>query len=411
MSDERLLNRRRFLLGAGGVTLAGIAAAGAALDARASAQAGVRMVALGQQPAGLPVSQHAWEQTMARDQFGNAIGPSYDRLIMFDVRGRPTPAYARLLESTLRRLERTYAWGPAGLLFTVGWSHAYFKQVLGVSSPVPQAKALSDFELPTIDDYHLCIHLACDDPVRLEAAERLLVASLAPALRRRETRTGFAGAGLPAAHQHVGGIPAGDPVPRDSPLFMGFKSALKKNQATEQAVTIPDGQFAQGTTMTVSYMHLRLQSWYQDLSYAQRVARMYSPQTTPADVSRFTTDARSNPGQINQAISHYGVVGHSQASARARVNGRPIILRRDFDTVDGGLAGLHFVSLQRTIEDFIKTRTAMNQSGAQLINPAVTETVNNGINEFIFVLRRANYILPSRAQRSFPLLPGRAAVL
>ena len=39
------------------------------------------------------------------------------------------------------------------------------------------------------------------------------------------------------------------------------------------------------------------------------------------------------------------------------------------------------------------------------------ETVNNGINEFIFVLRRANYILPSRAQRSFPLLPGRAAVL
>jgi hypothetical protein len=34
--------------------------------------------------------------------------------------------------------------------------------------------------------------------------------------------------------------------------------------------------------------------------------------------------------------------------------------------------------------------------------------VNTGINEFMFVLKPANYILPARAQRSFPLLPGRA---
>ena len=49
----------------------------------------------------------------------------------------------------------------------------------------------------------------------------------------------------------------------------------------------------------------------------------------------------------------------------------------------------------------------MNAASAQLQNPAITDTVNNGINEFIFVLKRANYILPSRAQRSFPLTPGR----
>jgi hypothetical protein len=29
----------------------------------------------------------------------------------------------------------------------------------------------------------------------------------------------------------------------------------------------------------------------------------------------------------------------------------------------------------------------------------------------MFVLKRANYILPSRSDRSFPLLPGRAAVI
>jgi hypothetical protein len=28
--------------------------------------------------------------------------------------------------------------------------------------------------------------------------------------------------------------------------------------------------------------------------------------------------------------------------------------------------------------------------------------VNNGINESIFVTNRANYLIPSRAQRSFP---------
>ena len=48
---------------------------------------------------------------------------------------------------------------------------------------------------------------------------------------------------------------------------------------------------------------------------------------------------------------------------------------------------------------------------SQLQNPAITDTVNNGINEFIIVLKRANYILPSRRQRSFPLLPGRDRVL
>jgi hypothetical protein len=138
---------------------------------------------------------------------------------------------------------------------------------------------------------------------------------------------------------------------------------------------------------------------------------MYSPETTVADVARFTTDAESNPGELNTAISRYGVIGHSQTSARARRNGKPLIIRRDFNTVDGGHAGLHFVSVQRSIDDFVITRNAMNASGARLQNPSITATTNNGINAFIAVLRRANYILPSRAVRSFPLLRGREAGL
>jgi hypothetical protein len=155
-------------------------------------------------------------------------------------------------------------------------------------------------------------------------------------------------------------------------------------------------------------MRLRLDSWYGDLSHRERIARMYAPQVTPEQVNHFTTDAESDPQLLGQAISRYGVIGHSQTSARARRHGKPLILRRDFDTVDGGLAGLHFVALQPTIADFVTTRTAMNAASAQLQNPAITDTVNNGINEFIFVLRRANYILPPRAQRSFPELRGPA---
>jgi hypothetical protein len=131
---------------------------------------------------------------------------------------------------------------------------------------------------------------------------------------------------------------------------------------------------------------------------------MYAPQVSPAEAARFTTDAESDPGKLDEAISRYGVLGHAQTSARARRHGRPVILRRDFNTVDGGQAGLHFVSLQRDISDFVRTRTAMNAATAQLRNPAITDTVNNGINEFIFVLRRANYVLPPRARRSFPSL-------
>ena len=372
-------------------------------------------MALGSQPAGLPARQHAWTATLARDAHGNPVAPRFDRLLFFDLDGSPSAAAARVLEEALRTLERRYPWGPSGLLFTAGWGPGYFERALGVASPIPKAKGLSLFELPAIDDYDLCLHMACDDENRLASVEAALVhgaplagadghLALEGALAWRETRTGFVGAGLPAAHQDTGGIPPGRPVSTASPLFMGFKSGLRKNQATEDFVTIADGPFSGGTTMQVSYMRLRLDSWYDQLSERERIARMYAPQVTPRQVKDFTTDAESDPNLLGQAISHYGVIGHSQTSARARRHGKPLIIRRDFNTVDGGQAGLHFVSIQRTIADFVTTRTAMNAATAQLQNPSITDTVNNGINEFIFVVKRANYVLPSRAQRSFPLL-------
>jgi hypothetical protein len=430
---RRDLTRRRFLVG-GATLAAGGIAAGVIVDetastehpdraARTSSAAAVQpqlpLVQVGRQPAGLPARQHAWTATYTVDADGNPVAPTHDRLLFFDVRGAPTDRHRRILEAALRALERRFDWGPSGLLFTASWGHSYFADLLGTTAPIPRARALSEFELPTIDDYHLCLHLAADDAARLAEIEAALLhgatltgadgpLDLSAALQWRDTRTGFTGAGLPAAHQDVGGIPTGHPVSRQAPLYMGFQSNLKRNQATEDAVSLPSGPFAQGTTMHVSYMRLRLDSWYRDMGEEGRVARMYAPQVSPAQAAAFTTDAESDPGRFHQAVSHYGVVGHAQASARARRNGKPLILRRDFNTTDGGQAGLHFVALQRTIEDFVRTRTAMNATAAQLRNPAITDTVNNGINEFIFVLRRGNYIVPPRRERSFPQLPQRA---
>jgi hypothetical protein len=417
-----MLTRRRFLLGATAVAAGGTGAAVGLDRGLNSSGKPVAPVALGAQPAGLPDRQHAWAAYESRDADGNPISPLFDRLLLFDVDGRPTPAHARVLEAALRTLERAYRWSPSGLLFTAGWSPGYFEKGLGLHPPIPYAQALSEFELPAIDDYDLCLHLAGDNEDRLAAVEAALIhgaplpgadgpLDISSALRWRETRTGFTGPGLPAQRQAVGGIPPGRPVSKSAPLFMGFKSSLRRNQASEDDVTIGSGPFAGGTTMQVSYMRLRLDSWYQDLNERQRVARMYAPQVTPEQVAHFTTDAESDPNLLGQAINHYGVIGHAQTSARARRNGKPLILRRDFNTIDGGQAGLHFVSVQRTIEDFVTTRNAMNATSAQLQNPAITDTVNNGINEFMFVLKRANYILPTRRQRSFPLLPGRERAL
>jgi dye decolorizing peroxidase len=407
------LTRRRFLTTAvaAGLTLGG----GRTALARPEAGAG-RRDALGPDQSGRPDRQHAWNASLARDGAGNTLAPRHQRLLLLDLRRQPRTEHARRLEASLSGLEQRYPWGPRGLLFTLAWGPRYFEHRLGVRSPVERPKALSNFELPTLDDYDACLHLACDDERRLEVVTAALLhgrplagsdapTDLRPIFRLRETRTGFVGARLPAAHQDVAGIPAGRPVRADAPLFMGFKSGFGRNQASEDDVTIASGPLAGGTTMHVSRMRLRLASWYDLLDERDRVARMFGPQITPAQVAHFTSDAASHPDKLKQAAERYGVIGHAQSAARARRHGRARILRRDFDTADGGEAGLHFVSLQREIEDFVATRKSMNAANAAYLNPAITDTVNNGINEFIFVTHRANYVVPPRRHRSFPLLP------
>jgi hypothetical protein len=345
-----------------------------------------------------PEAQHAWEDTYGTDAIGRPLPPRFHRLVMLDVTRTPAPADAMGLERALRRLEDRHPHGPGGLLMLLGWGPGYFARHTEIAPPVSRPVALARGEHAVLQDIDACLHLASDDEDRLDDAVVALLweddLGPRPPLRVREVRTGFVGAGLPARV-------AGRPVPVDSPLLLGFHSGLRRNQATEAEITIPAGPLAGGTTMHVSRINLDPERWY-ELDGPQRSALIYAPTVTPRQAARFSDDAPADFEQLPATARRYGVVGHAQAAARARLDGRPRINRRDFVTFDDGIPGTHFVSLQRTLEDFNATRAVMNAADGPHHHSAVGLRVNNGINAFMDVVSRATFAVPPRARRAYP---------
>lgn len=74
--------------------------------------------------------------------------------------------------------------------------------------------------------------------------------------------------------------------------------------------------------------------------------------------------------------------------------------------MDHGVPGTHFVSLQRTMEDFHATRAMMNAADASTHHGGIGVRRNNGINAFMDVRSRATFAVPPRAERAYPGLPG-----
>ena len=221
------------------------------------------------------------------------------------------------------------------------------------------------------------------------------------------------GAGMPhqRAADGLSGIPDGNPIPEAAPLFMGFVAGLKGNQATEDYVAFPDGPFADGTTKHVANIRQRLEDWYGEQNYEQRVMEMFSPGHAAENlvegvgenlgddsgVDRFVDDVEAHAKQ-------YGRVGHAQKAARANRDdeGNPLLLRRHVESTDDDEASLHFPSLQRGIGQFEAVREAMNGTDVTQMTPAVRPQVNNGILEYIFTRRRGNFLVPPRRHRALP---------
>jgi hypothetical protein len=354
----------------------------------------------------LPDAQHAWEATLHADARGRPVAPRFHRLLMLDVRGTPTAADAERLEAALQALEQRFEHGPAGLLTCLGWGAAWFETHTSLPNPIARPLPMAAWEDPVLEDIHACLHLASDHEARLA---RVTEALFGPGpldqrarLSLRETRSGFVGQGLVAERITAPRIAT------DAPLLLGFHSGLRGNQASERDITIADGPLAGGTTMQVSRITIDLERWYAH-DIERRAALMYSPATSARDTEALVDDAPSHADRLPAQAARHGIVGHAQAAGRARLDGRPRINRRDFATLDDGRPGTHFVSLQRSIEDFNATRAVMNAADARTHHPGIGARHHNGINAFIDVHTRATFAIPVRARRAYPYLRSASA--
>ncbi|ELY85514.1 hypothetical protein C484_19387 [Natrialba taiwanensis DSM 12281] len=434
LPDRSALSRRAYVRAL--VAVGGGAALSACLDVTRDGDDDPDPVPSGtDDPDSLPARQHAWNEFSSRDEDGNVQLPDHHALVPLslasdaagDAEGdgadddatAPSKDASQTTETALRTLERAYEWSHEGLIFTLGYTPAYFDRFEGSlpdSVDLPAPEALTARENPVFDEFDALLHLASDRPdVVLAAEEGLfgdrdelngtdLETDLTGVFDRHDDRrrTGFVGAGLPASKTNVPGVP--ESVPEDAPFLMGFRSGFARTQASEDRVTIDAGPFAGGTTQHVSSMDIQLDVWFGQDNHHQRVSKLFSPTHAAdelvgevgdelADTSGVTDDGIAS---AEDAAREHGVVGHAQKAAQAREDGNPPLLRRDFSTVDGDRPGQHFLALQRGIGEFVRVREAM--TGADLD----ISSANNGILHYLFVNRRGNYLLPPRSLRALP---------
>jgi hypothetical protein len=377
----------------------------------------------------LPDRQHAWRDRIRLDQYGNALLPRHQVLLYLnlDGSGPPTDRARETVESALGTLDRAYERSHEGLLYSVAYSPAYFdrfEESLPEAIDLPPPRSLSDFEEPDLDTQDVLVHLASDRAdVVLEAEEvltgnreqangRAVDARLTDVASVASRRTGFVGEGLPAKHQDdIEGIPEDGPVPEKSPLFMGFQAGFRKNQASEAYVTLKEGPFAEGTTKHVSNIRQRLDDWYGEQDFDDRVAEMFSPGHAEEGLVENVGESLGPSSGIERFLDstpedaeQYGRVGHAQKNARANrdTEGNVLLLRRHFESTDEDVASLHFPTLQREISHFEEVREAMNGADLTDVSPTIRQRVNNGILEYIFVERRGNFLVPPMRLRSLP---------
>lgn len=415
------LSRRNFMRAA--VATGGPAALSACIDTEdegsLNTPAGVA------DPTTLPDRQFAWEDTLSTDADGNVSPAKHHVFLGLTLSTEPDTASRERVETALREVERALEWGPDGVLFTLGYTPAYFDRygdslhdtvALPDPDPITAITAKSQVSIDTDD---ALLHLASDDAAAVLAVEealfggeeslngRHLSETLAPVFERTTRRTGFVGSGLPADRQDgLDGIPDNRPVPDDAPFFMGFRSGFRESQATEDRVTIRNGPFAGGSTQHFETLELDLNVWFNDADHDLRVARMFSPEHAEADIGSVgeklggSTDVTGVADKIDQHAREKGIVGHAQKIARARDGSEPVLLRRDVNTTDDDVAGLHFVSLQREMQEFTRAREAM--LGEEFHKHGLGPHQPNGILQYIRVRRWGSYLVPPRGLRSLP---------
>jgi hypothetical protein len=385
----------------------------------------------------LPERQHAWADSTAKSKFGTPVFPQHQAFVFLDYVGEgPTETEQEQVETALRSLERAYQRGTGddsdalrtdGLLFTIGYAKRYFERVGGVPervdlrSPAEVLRALDD-DAAKADQFDAVLHLASGHAQIVLAVEEALLGdveavnghSMAADFRgvfeRADRRTGAVGRSLP--HRNID-----ERIPERSPTSMGFKSSYADTFPSEDRVTIDAGPFAGGTTQQISRLAIDTDQWY-DEDHSDRVEKMFSPEHSPEEVGTVGDVLGASSGvtsdiadRTREDARERGRVGHAQKTARARTEGdfTPRILRRgDFSAPDEEGAVLHFGSIQRSTEDFVKTRRAMEALAFGTDESAAGDDVpelppeDDGILGFTEVENRATFLVPPRRLRALP---------
>jgi hypothetical protein len=303
-----------------------------------------------------------------------------------------------------------------------------------------------------LEENDLAVHLRSDSSDHIGTATRAIFGGeLDGILKATSIRKGFLGGGfggrrsLPKRMAVAAGVPGADLVPETAQLFLGFTSTQKAalgpprivNFETLGLVDLRGGYFRHGTTMHVSHLFEDLEAWYLNFDFRERVDTAFRPgqparpgqqtvRQAPADVA---TEAA-----VERAYRRDGAIGHSssiQTASRLRRDhvaedgtvyrkGTAIPQRVDFNTLDNPFfwsddperdgvaptpqAGLHFVVLHPTADDFHRTRLAMDgvlPDGTRLA--FAPRARGQGFNSVLRATHRQNFLVPPRVHRSFPL--------
>ncbi len=460
---RRAVERREFLKSA--VAIGGASALSACLDREDDAPQGFGTSfhdELEENP--LPEGQHVFGPYLVTDPHGNTVVPMHNILLMLDYRGEdgdpPSDDERRRVEDGFRTLERAYEWGVGdavnavvnhGLLFAHGYSPYFFERVYGERPEKPALDAeelldeiddfrVEDFERPDADRYDAFLYLTSGYASNVLGAEEALFGDLDEVngvevegglddvFEVRERRTGFIGQTLATRHwegvddpessvaeQPERGLDVAsefddNPIPMESPLFMGFKSGFTTNLPSEDDVTIQEGSWKDGTVAQISRTKLELEDWYRE-DHGDRVEMMFSPRHDKEQVGETAQDLASSDRLSEEMVDAASedardrdVVGHSQKLAAARDDGfTPKVTRRDFNSTDGGEAGMEFIGFMREIDAFVELQRAMHGDHLDI------EPERNGILEFFEVPKRATFLVPPRRLRALPTPEPRRA--
>jgi hypothetical protein len=380
------------------------------------------------------------------------IPPAWNLVITAMLTRAPGPREQQRLEAALRAVEAAYPYAPSGVFALVAYGLPYFRAYVHADSFAAHLPRMADDNTtPALLDAvrfasdppetlleanDVVLHLRADALDHLHDIQRALfgrsgtlagqparAADVADLFHVTSVRTGFVGAGLPRRMAEQAKLKVAAQIPAAAPLFMGFTSSQQNGQAKEVAVSFegkrdpllqplttarPGDYFAGGTTLHMSHMFEDLDAWY-ELTYDERVARMFhlNAVSTPGRITIETHWLNPNTSEVD--AQQHQVIGHNEAvqqSARSE-EGQALQLRVDFNTMDpmGRAAptpGVHFLAFSAGSALFHRSRQAMDAT--DLARRYGIAPHANGINAFLHVTRRQNFLVPPREHRAFPLV-------